>query len=269
MEIQDWRSFLIPYSQAVDELVTKFTNIQSEYRSIGQYSPIEQVTGRVKSISSILEKMAKNDIEFEELEDRMSDIAGIRIICQFVEDIQTVVDLVRSRKDMDITEETNYIAHQKQSGYRSYHIIVNYPVYTVLGQKVVRAEIQIRTLGMNFWSTIEHSLAYKYKGQLPTDVNSRLKNAAEAAFEMDKEMSAIRDEIVDAQAAFQKKAKLVSDAMNNIQSIYLNSEQIAMKEAQESLLEMVRNNEVDEIRHFSKQLDAIAEKHKVQTISDT
>ncbi len=196
---KEWDSFLLPYNQAVQELIVKFENMLLEYRSTGKYSPIEQVQGRVKTVESIQEKMRKNNIDIENLEDRMSDIAGIRIICQFVEDIDTVVQLIRERKDMDITEETNYVDHQKESGYRSYHIIINYPVFTVRGTKVVRCEIQIRTLGMNFWSTIEHSLSYKYKGQLPADVTLRLKNASEAAFEMDKEMSAIRSEIVDAQ----------------------------------------------------------------------
>ena len=199
MADKEWDLFLMPYHQAVQELIVKFENVLLEYRSSGKYSPIEQVQGRVKSVESIQEKMQKNNIDIHDLEDRMSDIAGIRIICQFVEDIDTVVDMIRERKDMEITEETNYVSHKKESGYRSYHIIINYPVFTVRGTKVVRCEIQIRTLGMNFWSTIEHSLSYKYKGKLPSDVKVRLQNASEAAFEMDKEMSAIRSEIVDAQ----------------------------------------------------------------------
>ena len=196
---KEWDSFLLPYNQAVQELIVKFENMLLEYRLTGKYSPIEQVQGRVKTVESIQDKMIKNNIDIDNLEDRMSDIAGIRIICQFVEDIDTVVQLIRERQDMEITEETNYVDHKKESGYRSYHIIINYPVFTVSGTKVVRCEIQIRTLGMNFWSTIEHSLSYKYKGMLPADVTLRLKNASEAAFEMDKEMSAIRSEIVDAQ----------------------------------------------------------------------
>ena len=187
---------MIPYSQAVQELIVKFQNIISEYRSLDRYSPVEQVSGRVKSVESIQDKMHRQEISEDELEDRMTDIAGIRIICRFVEDIDTVVEMVRMRKDMEVLEETNYIAHKKPSGYRSYHIIVSYPVYTVWGAKPIKAEIQIRTLGMNFWSTIEHSLSYKYKGQLPEDVLTRLKRASEAAFDMDQEMSSIRDEIV-------------------------------------------------------------------------
>ena len=88
MEMQEWREFLIPYNQAMQELMVKFENISLEYKSLGQYSPIEQVTGRVKSINSILEKVGQNDLAFADIEDRISDITGIRIICQFVEDIE-------------------------------------------------------------------------------------------------------------------------------------------------------------------------------------
>lgn len=150
MEYREWSNFLIPYSQAVQELIVKFENIISEYRSLDRYSPVEQVSGRVKSVESILDKMRRQDISLEDLEDRMTDIAGIRIICRFVEDIDTVVEMIRKRKDMEVIEETNYIAHKKASGYRSYHMIVSYPVYTVWGDKHIKAEIQIRTLGMNF-----------------------------------------------------------------------------------------------------------------------
>lgn len=196
MEQNEWNTFLIPYNQAVRELIVKFESIISEYKSLDKYSPVEQVTGRVKSIDSIKAKMERQQITEDDLPDRMSDIAGVRIICRFVEDIDTVVEMIRGRKDMEVLEETNYIDHKKESGYRSYHIVASYPVYTVWGMNQVKAEIQIRTLGMNFWSTIEHSLSYKYQGRLPEDVILRLKRASEAAFDMDKEMSSIRDEII-------------------------------------------------------------------------
>ena len=101
MEIQLWREILDPYSSAVDELVTKFNHVIHEYRHAGAYSPIEQVTGRVKTISSILEKSQKKGIDLRDFEHTMEDIAGIRIICQFVEDIDKVVDIVKKRSDME------------------------------------------------------------------------------------------------------------------------------------------------------------------------
>ena len=268
MEMQEWREFLIPYNQAMQELMVKFENISLEYKSLGQYSPIEQVTGRVKSINSILEKVGQNDLAFADIEDRISDITGIRIICQFVEDIDRVVALIRDRKDMVILEETNYVAHMKSSGYRSYHIIVSYPVYTVFGTKTVRAEIQIRTLAMNFWAIIEHSLRYKYRGQLPEEVKGRLQTAALACVQLDREMSAIREEIMDAQECFRERSGLVEDILSNLQSIYANSEKIAMQEAQAQVFQMIRDNDFDKMRELGAELDAVAQHHRVQQLPE-
>jgi putative GTP pyrophosphokinase len=123
-------------------------------------------------------------------------------MCQFVDDIASVTDLIRQRSDMKIIEEKDYITHSKPSGYRSHHMIIEYPVETVQGRKIVIAEIQIRTLAMNFWASIEHSVNYKYKGEFPEEIKQRLQNAAEAAFRLDEEMSQIRFEIQEAQAYF-------------------------------------------------------------------
>ena len=136
MEIQLWRKILSPYDQAVKELTVKFEHLIKEYREQGQYSPIEQVHGRVKSISSILDKAQKKGIALNEIEEKLEDIAGIRIICQFVEDIQKVVDIIRGRTDMHIREEKDYVSNMKESGYRSYHLIVDYRVETMSVQRI-------------------------------------------------------------------------------------------------------------------------------------
>jgi putative GTP pyrophosphokinase len=112
------------------------------------------------------------------------------------------------------------VANKKQSGYRSFHIIIEYPVQTSLGMKNVLAEIQIRTLAMNFWATIEHSLNYKYKESLPEDVTARLSKAAEAAFLLDEEMSSIRSEIMESQRLFEDRSNMVSKVLNDIQELY-------------------------------------------------
>ncbi len=123
-------------------------------------------------------------------------------MCQFVEDIHEVVRLLRNRNDMKIIEERDYITNKKESGYRSYHIVFEYPVQLINGEKRILGEIQVRTLAMNFWATIEHSLNYKYQGEFPDAINVRLKRAAEAAFQLDEEMSQIREEIQEAQHLF-------------------------------------------------------------------
>lgn len=126
-------------------------------------------------------------------------------MCPFVEDIYEVVEMLRLRKDFTIVEERDYIEKNKDSGYRSYHVIIQYPVETIYGEKKLLAEIQIRTLAMNFWAINEHSLNYKYSGQIPTEIKERLKSAAEAAFRLDEEMSKIRQEIREAQEIFMRK----------------------------------------------------------------
>jgi len=220
MDSRDWRKFLLPYEQAVEELKVKFKTLRSELKSREEYAPIEFVTGRVKRISSILEKAKRLNVPMDQLEKGIEDIAGIRIMCQFVQDIFRMVELIRERKDMSVVYEKDYITNYKESGYRSYHVIIEYPVQTALGFKRVLAEIQIRTLAMNFWATIEHSLRYKYKEQLPDDVKVRLQKAAEAAYQLDQEMSSIRMEIMSAQKLFEGKSNLVSQVLSDIQDLY-------------------------------------------------
>ena len=124
MDILLWHEILEPYELAVKELTVKFNHLIKEHHEKGLYSPIESVSGRVKSVSSILEKMQRKEIPPEELEQQVEDIAGIRIICQFVEDIERVAQIISSRSDIEIKSEKDYIKHMKDSGYRSYHLIV-------------------------------------------------------------------------------------------------------------------------------------------------
>ncbi len=200
--IRDWEEFLAPYEQAVSELKVKLRGIRKQYREQNKHVPIEFVTGRVKPVDSILTKSKLRGIALDRLEEEMSDIAGLRIMCQFVEDIHQVVELLRTRKDMKVIIERDYITNKKASGYRSYHLVIEYPVQLIDGEKIILAEIQIRTLAMNFWATIEHSLNYKYQGEFPTEISERLRRSAEAAYQLDEEMSNIREEIQEAQRLF-------------------------------------------------------------------
>ena len=156
----------------------------------------------MKTPESIVEKMQVRNIPREEFLEGVQDIAGLRIMCQFVDDIYEVVRLIRQRNDFDIVIERDYIQSKKASGYRSYHIVLEYPVQRIEGETKILVEIQIRTLAMNFWATIEHSLNYKYKGEFPDTIHERLERAAEAAFLLDEEMSQIREEIQEAQYIF-------------------------------------------------------------------
>lgn len=199
---RDWELFLAPYEQTVAELKVKLRGIRKQYREQNKHVPIEFVTGRVKPVESIITKSQIRHIPMERLDEEMSDIAGLRIMCQFVEDIHQVVQIIRNRKDMKVLIERDYITNKKASGYRSYHLVIEYPVQLIGGEKKILAEIQIRTLAMNFWATIEHSLNYKYQGAFPEEMKDRLQRAGEAAYQLDEEMSKIREEIQEAQRLF-------------------------------------------------------------------
>ncbi|AQS52800.1 GTP pyrophosphokinase YjbM [Jeotgalibaca dankookensis] len=208
--ITNWDSFLAPYEQAVEELKIKLKGIRKQYREVNSHAPIEFITGRIKTKESILEKAEIRGIALDRLEEDIEDIAGIRIMCQFVEDIHEVVRLLRARNDLHIIIERDYITHKKESGYRSYHLVIEYPVQRIGGEKIVMCEVQIRTLAMNFWATIEHTLNYKYQGEYPQVLHDRLIRAAEAAFLLDTEMSEIREEIMEANYFFSDKKKNVN-----------------------------------------------------------
>ena len=266
MEIQLWRSILCPYELAVRELIVKFEHSISEHRENDLYSPIEQVSGRVKSVSSILEKMQRKHIPMERMEEEVEDIAGIRIICQFEEDIETVASLIQNRSDMTIKSEKNYLKHVKQSGYRSLHLIIYYTVETLNGPRKLQAEIQIRTMAMDFWATIEHSLQYKYKGDMPPHVAERLTNAADAIILLDQEMSSVRDEIMDAQNSSQMQSNLVKDILNNIENLYRVSSEREITKIQTEFLRVFHTKDLKQLERFHRQLDIIAEGYRAQAV---
>lgn len=268
MEIQLWRELLEPYQLAVDELMVKFQYLIKEHRTSGMYSPIEEVNGRVKKISSILEKMQKKKIKFEDIEKKIDDIAGVRIICQFVEDIDTVVNIIKNRSDMTVKEEKDYIRNAKPSGYRSYHLIVYYDVITLNKTKTIKVEIQIRTLAMNFWATIEHSLQYKYRQNMPPHIRERLSGAAAAVVALDTEMSSVRNEIMDSQNSFQIKAYIVAEILNTIQNLYNVANKREIIKIQDEFYKIYKADDIDILEKFSKELDVIAEGYRAQGIEN-
>ena len=266
MEIQLWRNILSPYELAVRELIVKFNHIITEHKEKDLYSPLEQVNGRVKSIASILEKMQRKNIPIDRLEKEVEDIAGIRIICQFEEDIDVVASMIQKRSDMELKSEKNYLTHPKESGYRSYHMIIYYNVETMNGKKRLQVEIQIRTLAMNFWSTIEHSLQYKYKGNMPPHVKERLINSAEAVQVMDQEMSAIRDNIMDAKNMLEIRESIVADILNNIQNLYKIANKREVEKIQDEFYRVYETGEMETLEKFHRELDLISESYRAQEL---
>lgn len=262
MDALQWKTFLITYQQAVEELKVKLRSIRKEYRKKNEYSPIEFVTGRVKEISSILEKANKLDMSMEKIGTDMEDIAGLRIMCQFVDDIDKVAALIRQRKDMTVVYEKDYINNVKLSGYRSYHMVIKYPVNLAEGQKEILAEIQIRTLAMNFWATIEHSLNYKYKHDIPEEIKTKLKNAADAAYQLDEQMLEIKDEIKDAQKLFEVKSNLISDIMNDTFTLISMGELNKAANFRNQLNKLIQNGEEPQLNKLFNEIEEVVEKSR-------
>lgn len=269
MEIQLWKELLDPYEQAVSELLVKFRNVREEHRGKNLYSPIESVSGRVKTVASILDKMQNKGISFERLEEEVEDIAGIRIICQFVEDIEKVASLIERRTDMEIRSRKDYLANQKKSGYRSLHLIVWYTVQTIDSPKTLQVEIQIRTMAMNFWATTEHSLQYKYKGSIPEYIVEKLTRASDAIEMLDQEMSRVRSEIMDAQIDSQIEVNLVKDILRSIENLYRLDNKREVVKIQNEFYRIYSLHDLDELERFSKQLDIIAEGSRAQSVDKT
>ena len=266
MEIKLWKDILMPYSLAVDELVIKFNHVKQAYEKQGLYSPIYSVSGRVKSIGSILEKVMRKKLSLDNFEDGVTDIAGIRIICQFHDDCYKVAELIKSRTDMMVIEENDYITNPKESGYRSYHLLVKYTVQLLDGPREIVAEIQIRTMGMNCWSTIEHSLQYKFKEKMPDDIKQTLLDAADKILVSEIEMSKVRDEVMNAMITREEEDNLISDILITILNIYQNASRREAVRIQDEFLEIYATGNIEKLKHFAAELDVIAEGYGQQSI---
>lgn len=193
LENFNWDVFLTPYELAISGFIVKFESIRKQYILNNLPNPIEIVTGRVKAVGSILEKAKRLGVPFEKIPEQIQDIAGIRITCKYIQDVYTVFEFLKSRKDIEIHCVKDYIQDPKKSGYRSLHIISKYHVETIEGQLPIYIEFQIRTHAMHLWASIEHSLQYKYSYNMPTAIKERLFQASEAASKLDQEMSKIKE----------------------------------------------------------------------------
>ncbi len=197
----EWMPFIKRYEMVLKELESDFAILDLEWKATYGYSPIEHIKTRLKNPISLIEKMEKRNVVFDQQQicDAIHDIAGIRIVTSFIDDVYMLFDHIQNREDLRIKEAKDYIENPKASGYRSLHIIVESQV--ILSNTViwVPAEIQIRTLSMDFWASLEHKLQYKYKrkGEIPNEDREILKTVAKSSFEDDVKMSTLRHKLLN------------------------------------------------------------------------
>ncbi|MDR1703339.1 MAG: GTP pyrophosphokinase family protein [Clostridiales bacterium] len=256
----NWDEMLLPYEQAVSELSVKFRSLAAGYGALGMASPIELVAQRVKHPSSILAKAKRKNIPWDELEDQLEDIAGIRIICRFLEDIDEVVRLIKLREGMDMTIKTerDYLKNAKPSGYKSYHMIVIYPVMCALGRKNVTCEIQIRTMAMNYWSIIEHDLQYKHDGKIPLPIRERLLYCAIKSDEMDRQFSLIHEESgIGGEDISVSKPVLVDALIKNIRILQRSGKTAEAGQYNMKLIDMYDTGDLQDFAEMIEETNAL------------
>ncbi len=181
------------YESAIREVKTKLEILDSEFKTKYDYNPIHHIEDRLKSPQSILEKLQKKGQPFscEAARANLNDIAGVRVICNYIEDIYTVADLLTSQDDVMLVKRKDYIEKPKPNGYRSLHLVIETPVYLSDSKQLVNVEVQIRTIAMDFWASLEHELKYKTTTDVSADLANQLKDCAETIAATDRRMQDI------------------------------------------------------------------------------
>jgi putative GTP pyrophosphokinase len=194
---EQFTRFGLVYKFALEEISTKVNILKDEFRLIHDYNPIEHVNTRIKSAESLIKKIQKKNIPFslEAIKENIRDIAGIRIICSFVSDIYRISEMIQAQSDIEVVEVKDYIKNPKPNGYQSLHIVMKIPVFMSDRVERVFVEMQIRTIAMDFWASLEHKIYYKYNKQIPEHLTKQLKEAADTVAELDRKMEDINNEI--------------------------------------------------------------------------
>ena len=222
----EWGKTLLLYDSALKELNTRLEIINNDFKLAHQYNPIEHITSRIKSSQSIAKKIRKLGMELtvENIVNHVNDVAGIRIICSFTSDIYRIAELLSRQSDIRILRVKDYIQNPKPNGYMSYHMIVTVPVFLSDRMVETKAEIQIRTIAMDFWASLEHKIYYKFEGNAPDYIRRELKECAELVAFLDKKMLSINEEIKD-YARLEEFKAMAAGAFVSVQESVMGAEQ--------------------------------------------
>lgn len=197
--VESWTEVILVYNSALKEIGTKLEILNDEFQHVHRYNPIEHIKSRIKSSESIVKKLKKNGYEstIENMVEYVNDIAGIRVICSFTSDIYRIAEMISNQNDIRVLAIKDYIKNPKPSGYKSYHMLVTVPIY--LSDRIVQAkvEIQIRTVAMDFWASLEHKINYKFEGNVPQYIKEELVECANMISDVDNRMLKLNEEIRD------------------------------------------------------------------------
>ncbi len=195
--IESWTEVILNYNAALKKIETKLQILNDEFQHVHRYNPIEHIKSRIKSSESIVKKLKRYGYEstIENMVEHINDIAGIRVICSFNSDIYRIAEIISNQNDITVSMIKDYIKNPKPSGYKSYHMLVWVPVY--LSDRIVnvKVEIQIRTVAMDFWATLEHKINYKFEGNVPQHIKDELVDCSRMVSELDDKMLSLNEQI--------------------------------------------------------------------------
>lgn len=210
--VDSWKTIIVLYNAALKEVGTKLEILNEEFQHVHQYNPIEHIKTRIKTPESIVKKLHRYGYEtsIENMVKYINDIAGVRLICSFTSDIYRLAEMIGNQDDLKVLSIKDYIKNPKESGYKSYHMLVSVPIFLSDGPIDTKVEIQIRTIAMDFWASLEHKIYYKFEGNAPEHISRELKECADMVSELDDKMLSLNEEILTFKAVTeeleQKKA---------------------------------------------------------------
>ena len=213
--VLSWNTAMLLYNSALKEMGTKIEILNDEFQHVHQYNPIEYVKTRLKSPESIVKKLKRYGYEdsIQNMIEYCNDIAGVRIVCSFKSDIYRLADMIGRQSDITVLSIKDYIKNPKPSGYKSYHMIVTIPIFLSDRMVDTKVEIQIRTIAMDFWASLEHKMHYKFEGQAPAYISEELKRCSEIVSVLDERMLSLNEAILASQTQ-EKEAIEIPYAMN-------------------------------------------------------
>lgn len=204
-----WNTAMLLYNSALKEMGTKIEILNDEFQHVHQYNPIEYVKTRLKSPESIVKKLKRYGYEdsIQNMIEYCNDIAGVRIVCSFTSDIYRLADMIGRQSDITVLSIKDYIKNPKPSGYKSYHMIVTIPIFLSDRMVDTKVEIQIRTIAMDFWASLEHKIYYKFEGNAPEYISRELRECSGIVSVLDDKMLSLNEAILKAKAEAEHEAK--------------------------------------------------------------
>ena len=196
-DVDSWKTIIFLYTAALKEVGTKLEVLNDEFVHVHQYNPIEHIKTRIKTPESIVRKLKRqnHEISIENMVTHVNDIAGVRVICSFTSDIYHLAEMIGNQSDLRVISIKDYIKSPKESGYKSYHMLVGVPIYLSDNVVYTKVEIQIRTIAMEFWASLEHKIYYKFEGNAPEYISKELVECAKMVAELDDKMLTLNDAV--------------------------------------------------------------------------